>query len=261
MRALTAEDVLGVWERAQGRSATRSALLSLAAIFPDLDERTLAGLSLGDRDTLLLRLRRLTFGTAMECRVECPQCGEPLEFTLDTNQLGVSDGEGPATVDDDPDGESEAEGQGSRRRHFERDGLELRLRPLDSTDLLAAEALAEADARARELGRRALVFARRGGENIDFDGLDDDELAWFETCLGEIDPAAERRLNLRCPDCDHAWGPPFDVAAYFEAELGFEAERLLGQVHTLARFYGWAEHHILAMSARRRHAYLERIAD
>ena len=36
-----------------------------------------------------------------------------------------------------------------------------------------------------------------------------------------------------------------------------EATRLLGEVHTLARAYHWREAEILAMSSRRRQAYLE----
>ena len=35
------------------------------------------------------------------------------------------------------------------------------------------------------------------------------------------------------------------------------ARRLLGEVHRLARAYGWREHDVLALGAARRAAYLE----
>ena len=38
------------------------------------------------------------------------------------------------------------------------------------------------------------------------------------------------------------------------------AKRLLGEVHQLARAYGWPEATILAMSSRRRHFYLELVS-
>ena len=44
-----------------------------------------------------------------------------------------------------------------------------------------------------------------------------------------------------------------------KAELATQAKRLLREVHFLARAYGWREADILAMSARRRQAYLEMV--
>jgi hypothetical protein len=49
----------------------------------------------------------------------------------------------------------------------------------------------------------------------------------------------------------------FDIGRYLWEELRAQAVRLLHEVHTLARFYGWREADILALSAARRHAYLE----
>lgn len=245
MRGLTAEDVLGVWERSQGHSPTVAALLSLASALPDEPWDALVGLPLGARDTLLLRLRSATLGDALECRVECPSCGQALEFTLRSEALVP------------PDATSAPEASNPGETPFERDALEVVVRPLDSTDLLAAETFADPRQRAEGLARRTLVSAVREGESLTFDALDTAERQWLGELLLEVDPRAETLLRLRCPDCDHAWGSPFDIAGYFAAELAFEAEKLLAQVHALARFYGWRERDILAMSAVRRRAYLE----
>ena len=44
----------------------------------------LADLSIGERDARLLQLRALLFGSRGEGFAECPQCGEQIEFPLDT---------------------------------------------------------------------------------------------------------------------------------------------------------------------------------
>jgi hypothetical protein len=53
----------------------------------------------------------------------------------------------------------------------------------------------------------------------------------------------------------------FDIVSFFWTELSAQAKRLLREVHTLARGYGWREADILAMSARRRQLYLDLVTD
>src|SRR5262249_52009213 len=48
----------------------------------------LAGsLSVGDREALLLHLRRLTLGERMSCVLGCPACGEKHDLALDVSEL------------------------------------------------------------------------------------------------------------------------------------------------------------------------------
>ena len=54
-------------------------------------------------------------------------------------------------------------------------------------------------------------------------------------------------------------GGPTDIAGFFWAELDAWARRLLREIHTLARFYGWSEAEILALSPLRRRCYLEMV--
>jgi len=67
------------------------------------------------------------------------------------------------------------------------------------------------------------------------------------------------RLDLACPSCGHLGQAIFDISAIFWAEISAQARRLLREIHLLASAYGWREADILAMSARRRQAYLEMI--
>ena len=70
--------------------------------------------------------------------------------------------------------------------------------------------------------------------------------------MEECDPLAEIRIDLDCPACGYHWQILFDIASYFWTEISAQAKRLLRDVHTLARAYGWREADILAMSGVRR---------
>ena len=78
MHALTASEVLQVWERGQGLHPVDRALLLLTVAQPGVPWEQLAHLSIGQRDTLLLVLRELTFGPRLTSYTECPHCGEKL---------------------------------------------------------------------------------------------------------------------------------------------------------------------------------------
>ena len=66
--------------------------------------------------------------------------------------------------------------------------------------------------------------------------------------LAVIDPQAEILLDLSCPTCGNQWQGLFDIVSFLWAEIRARARRLLQEVDTLARAYGWAETDILGMS-------------
>jgi hypothetical protein len=65
------------------------------------------------------------------------------------------------------------------------------------------------------------------------------------------------QLALVCPTCGSGWAVAFDIVAFFWTELQAWAQRMLRDIHTLARAYGWREADILALSPLRRQVYLE----
>ena len=75
--------------------------------------------------------------------------------------------------------------------------------------------------------------------------------------MAEADPQADLSLQFTCPDCHQQWEPVFDMARFVWQELHAWALRLLRDIDTLASSYHWSETDILAMSPRRRQAYLE----
>ncbi|NEQ22341.1 MAG: phage baseplate protein [Microcoleus sp. SIO2G3] len=240
MRCLSADQILQVWELGHQHPIDR-ALSLLAFALPDRSREDLSRLSIGQRDALLLMLRAQTFGEGMESFATCPNCGESLEFTLKVTDLRlVEPSLTPPPV-------------------YELAIADYRLRVTlpNSQDLAAVVGCADLATAQAKLTQRCIREVQREGVAIEPDNLPDAILQQLSAQLAESDPQAELWLDLTCPACQHDWRVLFDIVAFFWMELGVQAKRLLREVHTLARSYGWREADILAMSARRRQFYLD----
>jgi hypothetical protein len=241
MRPLFEYDLLRIWEVGEDQHPLDRALTLLAAACPELTWDELAALSIGQRDARLLTLRERTSGPRLNGFAECPRCAERLEF-----EVAVAD----LRVVAEPDAEEGA-------WELAAEGLTLRFRLPNSRDLAAVLGYQD-PATAREVVvQRCVLEASRDGESVTASELPTEAIVELARRIAECDPQAEVLLGLRCPACDHGWQALFDIVAFFWAELAAQAKRLLREVHTLARAYGWREADILGMSARRRQFYLE----
>jgi len=230
MRALGAAEVLTVVEAAEGQHPLDRALTLLLAATPEATRDALAALSVAERDARLLRLHAATFGPALSGFAACPVCNERLEFTLDALDLAVL-----------PADETFCKTTVA--------GRDVTLRLPDSRDLAAAAACPDPDTARRLLAQRCFT------EEPPAD-LTDETLAYIAETLAGRAGAADVRLDLRCPACDTVWQTLFDIGSFFWAELRTRARRLLREVDTLARRYGWTESVILSLPACRRQSYL-----
>ena len=240
MRALAANDILQLWETAQGQHPVDQALALLAGAQPDHSRDELAALPLGVRNQRLLALRRLSFGDRLGGRAVCPQCNETVEFELSCGSLLSL-----------PDARHE--------RTFEINDYALRVRPLNSFDLAATAAAADVTEARRLLMRRCVIEIRRDDTVIDVETLPstlNDAIA--EAALA-ADPQAELLLDLNCPACAHHWQSLLDIVHILWGEVAARARRLLLEVHLLARAYGWREADILALNPMRRAVYLQSV--
>jgi hypothetical protein len=244
MRPLSAYDLLRVWEMGEDQHPLDRALTRLAAACPELTGDELAALSIGQRDARLLTVRERTSGPRLNGYVECPRCAERLEFDVAVADLRVAE---------DPDMEEKA-------WELVTGALALRFRLPNSGDLATVLGCEDPSAARNLLVQRCVLEANRDGVPVAASELPADVIAGLARRMSECDPQAEVLLDLRCPACDHAWQALFDIVAFFWAELAAQAKRLLREVHTLARAYGWREADILGMSARRRQFYLEMAA-
>jgi hypothetical protein len=239
MRPLSAGDVLRVWERGERLHALDRALLLLQCARPESDWEELAALPLGRRDAWLLALRAETFGPRLEVALACPACREALEWSVDLGQL-VPQGAPPA-----------------REGELLADGLRVRFRAPDSFDLAAAAQCRDVSAARRTLVERCLSASAADGSFSAASELPESVLDQVGRAMAEADPVAEILFDVRCPACGHAWQALFDPADCLWRELSPQARRLLMEVDSLARAYHWREADILALSSRRRQAYLE----
>ena len=79
-------------------------------------------------------------------------------------------------------------------------------------------------------------------------------VAEIEAALEALDPLAVVTLESTCPACGNPDVPVLDLLDCAWTVVEAHARRLLGEVHRLARAYGWREHDVLALGAARRAA-------
>lgn len=232
MHALGDAVLLSLWERGRDLDQVGRALL-LAGAAGTPDGRDCAELSIGERDAAIARLRTGTFGPHLHGCLRCDACGEWIEFDFDCGRML-------------------AEFAPPRIAHFEVAGLRFRLP--DSRDLIQASRAQDAV----DAGRRVLAQCCLDAKDVK--DWSDTLIREAEARIGQFDPGADVRLDLRCAACAAPCSERLDIAAFFWDEIELRAQRLLDEVHCLAIAYGWSEAQILALGDRRRRAYLQRCA-
>lgn len=242
MRPLSAAELLTTWERGLTGTPVDRALLLLASACSPVTLEELERLPVGERDRRLLALREQTFGPHLTSQTSCPRCGEHLEMSFAVADVVAEGG---------ADGDTFTLKSG---------GYEIELRLPDSRDLRELSSRGEPLEEGRWLLlERCVRSARRKGRKVSAGKLPSQVVRAVAERLAAADPQAAAELALSCPGCAHRWQAPFDIAAFFWTELDAWAKRLLRDVHTLARAYGWNEAEILALTPLRRQCYLEMV--
>lgn len=242
MHALLPSDLLEVWERGAGLSATERALLLLATAYTELTLEQIAELSVGQRDRHLLALREQTFGPRLDSTATCPSCAVHLEFRVNAADIRSS---------------PPKETRGLLEVTHADYSVQLRLP--NSLDLAKLDPAAELETNRQHLLQRCVIAARRANTEVAATEVPAEVSTAIAQRMAEADPQADVQLALACPYCQHTWQTPFDIVSYFWSEIHAWAVRLLREVHSLASAYGWCEAEVLALSPWRRQAYLELI--
>jgi predicted RNA-binding Zn-ribbon protein involved in translation (DUF1610 family) len=242
VRPLAGEALLAAWERGSLQPQPVRALALLLAGRPDLKEPDAAAMTLPERDLALLDLRRLSFGPALAAFFVCPSCGERLEFTLPTATAAAA---------------LEAAAQSAATLLHE--GWSLRLRLANSADIAAAAAEPDLEAARLLLITRCVKVESADGAAVPLAALPQTTRVAAVERVSAMHEAAELMVSLCCPGCGNPQSVPVDVPTFLWMEVRHAARRLLEEVHEIAWAYGWAEDAILAMSPRRRQAYIEMV--
>jgi len=242
MHPLSVPELLTVWERGLAALPFERALSILSVASPESSPAALARLSIGRRDANLLQLREWAFGSELAILATCPSCRQALELTMpvaafrsSTDSVGnpTSDLENSVMLQD----------------------YTVRYRSPNTEDLAGCAGLELAAGR-RKLLACCVTDARCQGESVSAEELPEEVERRVVEQIAAMDPQADTRLDLTCPECHQRWNEVFDVVSFFWAEIDAWARRVLREVNVLACAYGWRESDILALSPIRRQIYL-----
>ncbi len=209
-------------------------------------------LTVGDREALLLHLRRLTLDDRLQCVLNCPNsvCGEKMDLDLRVGDLLLL----PYPHSQEWHEITLNEGSTSYQVCF---------RLPTGADQEASANLAQTDLQTATnlLLRRCVKWVTQGEQPEPLDELPAAVEQQLPALMAELDPQAELMLNLNCPVCQHRFSALLDTATYFFQELSRQVRNFYWDVHLLAFHYHWSEAEIMAMPPRRRHLYLDLLAD
>jgi hypothetical protein len=238
-----------------GSARERARALLLAALVEvggePVSSSMLDKLTMGDRDALLLHIRRQALGESMSAVVQCPveACAQKLDVELLVSDLLAPPASNPAREHDVEVSEDEG-------------SVVLRVRTPTVGDMEALAEPSTEDALSRLLRRCVLGVRDRGGHPQELPSSWPP--LWVErisSAIEEHDPQAEIRIAVSCAHCGQPFESVLDVADYVTREVHRRTEQLLREVHTLALFYHWSEREILDLPATRRSFYLGLLAE
>jgi hypothetical protein len=234
---------LDLWERAMPKPPRlrRRELLASSGL---LDARSPEQLEVGRANAELLRLHCSMFGPRLACHTTCPECGVALELDLDAEELLVRTSAEPA-----------------RPMQIEVGPWQIEFRLPTEGDIDAAHGESDPAKARDEILRRCVTRCRCGGEESSISLAPPAVIALMSARMDESDPLAILDFELRCAGCDHAWSSILEVDAFLFTRLGAWVHRLLRDVHTLARAYGWDERTITEMSPWKRQLYLDMVEE
>jgi hypothetical protein len=227
---------------------TRTTLLLSRCVYTDRDSgpastKFVRRLTAGDRDVLLLHLRRITVGRRIEALVNCEHCREAMELDVEIENLI-----GPVS--------RHAEAWHELPLGCDAAPSTIRFRVPDGGDLEDAAALALRDPAAAER-----LVLERCIEGSALDELPPAAIDRVSEAMKACDPQAEVLLDGTCFRCGQPFTLAFDAARYVFREMEQAQPALERDVHLLAFYYHWSESDILRMTPARRGRYVQRLLD
>lgn len=257
LRTLTGADEAFLQETTEGLppAAWTSHLLArcLDRLGPwtEVTPAAVGALTAGDREALLLHLRRLTLGDAMPCVLTCPVCDAQMDLDLAASTLLV-----PPYLDAAPHHEATVPVNGTTYR------VRFRLPTGADQEAVAGAARQDPQAAATALLRRCVeAVTDVEGHVVDAEPVLPALAAHLDERMAELDTQAEILLTLACPDCGHTFTTVFDTAAYLRRELAQRTRHLYREVHLLAFYYHWSEREIMSMTSTKRRRYLDLLTE
>ena len=210
----------------------------LAACFVRLEDvpvnsEMIGKLLVGDRDYLILQLRRMTLGDRLAAVFSCPACKHAMDVEFLAQDILI-----------------EPRPQNEAVYTLNMDGAQraVNYRLPNGADQEAVAELSPAEAVEALLAR--CVIHDHGIP------LSDEERAAVIAEMDRLAPQIDLELDLNCPECGHSFTTPFDCTSFFFSEIRAQSRHLMREVHYLALHYHWSESEILNLQRDRRREYL-----
>jgi hypothetical protein len=195
-----------------------------------------ASLPLMDVEALLLEMRRMLLGDVLLARAQCPatDCGARTDITFRLSEY--LEHNRPRTPRRWPTKKESG--------WYGLPGADVEFRLVTAGDLIAAMKAPNP--------KSALI--RR---TIRPEGASARDIRRVQRIMDSLCPSLSQEVQGNCPECGQVVRLFFNVRAYVQRELGFEAAMLYQDVHVLATRYHWSEEKILALPRARRLHYAE----
>lgn len=234
LRPLTGREEEWLTQHA-GTPSAQTATKLLSACFVRLDDLAvdsdvISKLLVGDRDYLILQLRRMTLGDRFAAVFSCPECKRAMDVEFLAQDISIEPRPQSAAI---------YTLHGERVVHY---------RLPNGADQEAVMDLSPGDA-VEELLARCVIDD--GGIPLSAEERD--------AVIAEMDrlaPQIDLELDLSCPECGYSFTTPFDCTSFFFSEMRAQSRHLLREVHYLALHYHWSESEILNLQRDRRRVYL-----
>lgn len=251
LRAPTGDDEAAVLELSRHARPAEVTTALLERCVRDIDGEaptidTIRALTAGDREALMLHLRKISFGDRLPCVLDCPLCGSRMDLTLSVDEL-LS-----APYPDVRERHRMTVENGAGRLHVS-------FRLPTGADQEAAAAHDDVEAAIRVVIDRCVDDVRAGDRPLET--LPDEAIDALSATMARLDPQAETTLRVRCPEGEHPFTAVLDAGAAVIAELTGGEDQLLREVQAIALRYHWSEQEILGLDLRRRRRYLELLDD
>ncbi len=241
MPSLSATQIVRLWELGNRITPVGRSLIILMIAYPNMEQGLLEILPIGDRNRYLFEVCGSTFGDRLNGFMPCSKCRERVEFEVSISDI--------LTVCSSHSGPSK----------LLIDGFEVSYRLPDSCDLASLQDYDNFEVARLALLKRCIIQAYNSDIIVQPEEFPKEVMTLVETAISEADPLAEVLFDLECLGCGNRWPAEFDITTFLWDQISAFAQRLLIEVHTIARTYGWSEEEILSMSSTKRQFYLELI--
>jgi hypothetical protein len=197
-----------------------------------LDTGSAAQLSASDRDAALAALHRARWGDRIVASLDCPACRAPYDLSFELSELQRQLWKA-----------GEQARVAAPRELLDASGVQWRLPTFDDEEAAAQLGI--------DAGCAQLLALSTGQSGADRDAAGQR--------LEALAPLLDVDLEARCTECGDAQLARFDIQSFVLQRMLDEREAVLGEVHALARGYGWSLHEILSLPCSLRRSLVQRL--